>query len=146
MGRSTSTVTEPADLDTEAFLSAIEHRGRRADAAVLLEMMQRLTGYPPRLWRPGMAGFGTYHYHYESGHSGTSFRVGFAPRKANTVVYIMIGFMQQQDLLDRLGPHTTGKSCLYLKSLEAVDLDILEQLISRSLIEMERRYPTIPAD
>ena len=92
-----------------------------------------MTGEPPVLWGTSIVGFGTYHYRYESGHEGDSALVGFSPRKGNLVLYLVGGFADRhQKLLDKLGPHKTGKGCLYLKSLADIDLDVLRELVDRS--------------
>jgi hypothetical protein len=92
-----------------------------------------VTGEPPVLWGTSIVGFGTYHYRYESGREGDSALVGFSPRKGNLVLYLSGGFADRhQKLLDELGPHKTGKGCLYLKRLEAVDQALLRELIDRT--------------
>jgi hypothetical protein len=86
------------------------------------------------LWGTSIVGFGTYHYRYESGHEGDAPLVSFAARKAQLVLYLVGGFTDRhQKLLERLGPHKTGKGCLYLKGLADVDLDVLRELVDRSV-------------
>jgi hypothetical protein len=133
--------TQPTAADVEAFLAAIDPPARQADARAVAEIMQRVSGWPPRLWGPSIVGFGTYHYRYDSGREGDGPRIGFSPRKAALTLYIMGGFARQQDLMDRLGTHTTGKACLYLKRLSDVDLSVLEELVAESLAHMRRTYP-----
>jgi len=94
--------------------------------------MGRATGQPARMWAPSIVGFGAYDYRYESGREGDMAAVGFSPREASTTVYLVDGFEAYGELLDRLGPHTLGKSCLYLKDLATVDLTVLEELVRRS--------------
>jgi hypothetical protein len=120
--------------DVQAFLDAIPDDGRRADARALCELFAEVTGEPPVLWASSIVGFGTYDYRYESGHAGTAPLAGFAPRKAHVVVYLVGGFTDRHRLLlERLGPHRTGRSCLYLKRLADVDLDVLRELVTRSV-------------
>jgi Domain of unknown function (DU1801) len=124
-------VPTPADVD--AFIDAVPKEARRSDARALCELMSSVTGEPPVMWGPSVVGFGSYHYRYESGRTGDAPVAGFSPRKANLVVYLVGGFEDRYaKLLDRLGPHTTGKACLYLKRLADVDLDVLRQLVERS--------------
>jgi hypothetical protein len=124
----------PTPADVDAFLKAVPDEKRRADAHALLELMSSVTGEPPVMWGPSIVGFGSYHYRYESGRTGDSPLAGFSPRKANLVVYLVGGYEQRYPkLLEQLGPHKTGKSCLYLKRLGDVDLDVLRQLIERSM-------------
>lgn len=123
------------------FLTGIEPERRRRESAVIIEMLERLSGEKPTLWGPSIVGFGSYAYKYDSGHSGTACRIGFSPRKAALTIYIMSGYDNQSERLLRLGPHTIGKSCLYIKDLSRVDLEVLEQICSQSLAEMNKRYP-----
>ncbi len=130
-GRAPNKTTEN-DGDVEAFLASVPREDRRADARTMLELLGRVTGRPPRMWGPSIVGFGSYHYRYASGREGDAAAAGFSPRSASTTVYVMDGFDDYQELLGRLGPHSTGKSCLYLKSLGAVDLDVLEEILDAS--------------
>lgn len=135
MGKSAiKTVATAVDVST--FIDQVEHPERRADAKVLVELMTRLTGAPATMWGPSIIGFGRYHYRYDSGHEGDMCVAGFSPRKAELVVYLMPGFAEQTELLARLGRHRIGKSCLYIKRLADVDLAVLEQMITQSLVAM----------
>lgn len=100
--------------------------------------MQEITGEPPKMWGPTMIGFGEYRFKYESGREGDWFLSGFAPRKANLVLYIMGGFQGHEDLMAKLGKHKTGKSCLYVNKLEDIDLKVLRQLIQKSAAHVKR--------
>ena len=107
------------DADVTAHLDTVRSPVRRRDADTLVALMQRVTGQEPRMWAT-IIGFGQYHYRYASGREGDAPAAGFAPRKAH------------RDLLDRLGPHTTGVSCIYVKDLGEVDLGVLETIVARS--------------
>lgn len=131
----------PTPVDPSDFIAAVEHPTRRADAETLLDMMRRISGWEPRMWGPSMIGFGQYHYKYDSGHEGDAMRTGFSPRKANLVVYIMPGYTDYGEILDRLGKHKMGKSCLYINKLADVNLDVLEELIRAGLADMAKKYP-----
>ncbi|MEM7077215.1 MAG: DUF1801 domain-containing protein [Pseudomonadota bacterium] len=132
--------TQPHDADVSAYLDGLAHAGRREDAQILLGMMSEITGEPATLWGPSIIGFGRYHYVYESGREGDHFLTGFAPRKANMVVYIMPGFKPYGVLLDKLGKYKTGASCLYLGRLSGVDENVLRRLIARSVKDMRKKY------
>lgn len=123
-----------ADVDPEvrALIDAVENPVRRRDAETLLELMTRVTGQPARLAYSGIIGFGTYHYHYASGRQGDAPGAGFAPRKPSTTIYLNDGIAAHADELERLGPHTTGVGCLYVKDLDTVDLDVLERVVRSS--------------
>ena len=103
----------------------------------MVELIRRATGEEPRMWG-SIVGFGQYHYKYESGREGDTPAAGFSARKAATTVYVVDGVGAHAELLEQLGPHTTGVGCIYMKDLTTVDLDVLETIISRS-------YDTITA-
>ncbi|RMF31957.1 MAG: DUF1801 domain-containing protein [Bacteroidetes bacterium] len=131
--------TQPHDGDVDAFLRSIENPQRRQDAFTILQLMRDITGEEPRLWGPSIVGFGTYHYKYASGREGDWFRTGFSPRKQALTLYLM-GGVGDEDLWNRLGKYTTGKSCLYIKKLEDVDLDVLRKLIVKSIERLKELY------
>ncbi len=132
--------TTQNEADVNAFLDAVENPRRRADARQVLDLLQAVTGEPPKMWGSSIVGFGSYHYRYASGREGDWPVVGFSPRKQNLVIYIMPGFSDYGDLLGKLGKYRTGKSCLYVNKLDDVDLELLEQLVCESVKEMKRRY------
>ena len=133
--------TQPNDGDVEAFLNSVEDEKRRADAFVVLDLMRRVTGLEPEMWGGSIVGFGSYHYKYASGREGDWFKAGFSPRKQALTLYMMAGTSRHQDLYDRLGTFTTGKSCLYIKKLEDIDLDVLEKLVAASAAYVEETQP-----
>lgn len=136
--------TVPTDSSVDDFLTTQVLDIRRQDGHVLIEMMRRITGEEPVLWGENMVGFGSYHYKYESGREGESMLTGFSPRKAAMSIYIMPGFSAFGDLMGSLGKHKTGKSCLYIRNLADVDIDVLEELVRRSVTLMRERYPIAP--
>lgn len=125
--------TQPNDGDVDAFLASVEDDRRRRDAMAIREIMTRLSGTEARMWGSSIVGFGEYHYTNGSGKRASWMRTGFSPRKQALTVYIMDGFDSYEQLLDRLGPHSTGRACLYIRDLEKVDTATLETLISKSL-------------
>ncbi len=132
--------TQRNDGDVQAFLQSITHEKRREDSLAMLEIMQAITGEPPKMWGNSIVGFGDYHYKYESGREGDFFITGFSPRKQSLTLYIMAGFDRYNDLMARLGQYKTGKSCLYINRLEDVDPDVLKELIRESVQYMIKRY------
>ena len=124
----------------EDFINAVDNEQKRKDSWDMIALMKKITGSEPRMWGSSLVGFGSYHYKYESGREGDFFITGFSPRKAAFTVYIMPGFSEYADLMEQLGPYKTGKSCLYIKNLDVVDLGILEQIISKSVEDMRERY------
>lgn len=127
--------TVPTAASVPDYLGAIPDARRRADAQAVCDLMAEVTGAPAVLWGTSVVGFGERTLTIASGDSYPWMEVGFAPRKAATVVYLMDGFEERADLLDRLGPHTIGRSCLYLKRVGDVDLAVLEELIRASVQE-----------
>jgi hypothetical protein len=124
--------TTPNDQDVEEFLNAIEDERKRKDSFTILELMKQASGMEPKMWGSSIVGFGSYHYKYESGREGDAILAGFSPRKQNLTLYGMGGFEQFDDMLNKLGKHTTGKGCLYIKRLDDVDLPTLKSLIEQS--------------
>lgn len=123
--------TAPTDADPRAYLDTVPNERRRRDGLAMLDLMQDVTGEPAVMWGAGMVGFGTYHYTYASGREGDWFVVGFAPRAAALTLY---GIHHDDAYgvpadLSRLGPHTTGKGCVYIKDLSLVDCDELTRLV-----------------
>lgn len=133
--------TKPTTVSVASHLNTIEPDQRRKDCKALTAMMKRVTGAAPRMWGPSIVGFGRYHYKYASGHEGDSCVVGFASRKGDISVYLVPGLGGADALLGRLGRHTMGKACLYIKRLADVEMPVLEQLVERSVAETKRRYP-----
>jgi hypothetical protein len=129
-----------ADVDPEVrkLIDSVENPVRRRDAETLLELMTRATGQPARIAYSGLFGFGTYHYQYESGRQGDAPVAGFAPRKPATTICLNDGVAAHADVLEHLGPHTTGVGCLYVKDLEQVDLDALERVVRSSYEALTR--------
>jgi hypothetical protein len=117
--------------EVTAYLATVRSEKRRRDAETLLGLMRRVTGEEPRMWST-VVGFGQYHYRYASGREGDAPAAGFAARSAATTVYLSDGVGAHADLLTQLGPHTTGVGCVYLKSVDDIDLDVLEKIVRRS--------------
>ena len=126
--------------DVKAFLEGLEDEKRKADSIMALELMSGITKEEPKMWGGSIVGFGDYHYKYESGREGDFFKVGFSPRKQNLTLYIMPGFDRFEELMAQLGKYKTGKSCLYIKKIEDVDLDILKELVTESYGYMTKKY------
>lgn len=134
--------TQPNEKSVEQFLNEVEDPGKREDSFQILRWMKQITGEEPRIWGDSIVGFGSYHYKYDSGREGDWFLVGFSPRKQQFSLYIMAGFQRYEELLNQLGKHKTGKSCLYIKRLSDVDESVLKKLIQESVDYMRNKYPT----
>jgi len=126
--------THQTDASVQEFLAQVPDDQRREDAGRLCVMMQEITGEPPVMWGSSIVGFGAYHYRYASGHEGDSALAGFSPRRQALAIYLVGGFEDRhRRVLARLGPHKTGKGCLYIKRLDDVDHEALRELIDRSV-------------
>ena len=133
--------TKPTDISVAEFIAAVENPVRRADAETVLALLEEISGEPATMWGPSIIGFGKYHDRYDSGPEGDAPRIGFSPRKAQTVLYILGGFEGQDELLARLGKVKTSVACLYVNKLADVDMAVLREIAVRSLAENRKRYP-----
>ncbi len=123
------------------FLDAVAPERRRKDALALDHLFREVTGFTPVMWGPSLVGYGAYHYVYASGREGDFLATGFAPRKSALSLYIMPGYQDFGDLLDRLGKHKHGRSCLYINKLADVDLEVLAELIRAGLDGLGSYWP-----
>ena len=132
---------KPTEVSAADFIAAVENPKRRADAETLCALFEEISGEPPKMWGPSIIGFGRYHYRYASGHEGDAPRLGFSPRKAQTVVYVMSGFEGQEAMIARLGKVKTSVACLYVNRLDQIDLGVLREMAVASLAQMRELYP-----
>lgn len=130
--------TKRTKASVNTFLSTIKDEQVRVDCLKIAALMQKATGAEPAMWGPGIIGFGSYHYKYASGREGDWMLTGLSPRKANLTVYIMAGFAEYEELLAKLGKHSRGKSCLYIKRLSDVHVPTLRLLIQKSVNHLKR--------
>lgn len=139
--------TVPSEVAVADFIEGVEPASKREDAKVLLELFSRVTGEEPVMWGPSIIGFGSYHYKYDSGREGGSLRSGFSPRKAKHSLYLMGRYCDEATgkkvdaMLDRMGKHSTGASCVYVNKLADIDLDVLEEIVAECWEAMNRVYP-----
>ena len=137
--------TTVTDVAVDEYLSQVKPERRRVDAQRLDQIFREVSGFAPRMWGPSIVGYGRYHYRYESGREGDFLATGFAPRKANLVIYIMPGYTDFSAILARLGKHKIGKSCLYINKLDDIDLDVLKELIAAGIEDLGRHWPVEPS-
>lgn len=139
--------TKPTEASVESFIESVEPQAKREDAKVLDALFRKVTGEAPSMWGPSMIGYGSYHYKYESGREGDAMRTGFSPRKAKHSLYLMGRYCDEETgktvdaLLDKMGKHTTGASCVYVNKLADIDLGVLEEIIGICWDAMNRVYP-----
>jgi hypothetical protein len=133
--------TQENDASVDDYLNSVEDDKKREASFKVKELMEDVTGEEARMWGESIVGFGHYHYKYASGREGEWMITGFAPRKRNLTLYIMSGFEEYDDLLDKLGEHSTGKSCLYINKLEDINMDVLRELVNKSVQHMKETNP-----
>jgi hypothetical protein len=128
--------------NVEDFLNSVADEKKRQDSFTILELMKEATGEKPEMWGDSIVGFGSYPYKNTTKKENTWMLAGFSPRKQNLTLYIMSGFDEYGQLLGKLGKHSTGKSCLYIKKIEDVDTDVLKDLVRQSVEHMRKNNPT----
>ena len=129
--------TKPTNQSVEEFLNEVPEPERRADCFAVAKIMEEITGEKPKMWGPSIVGFGSYRYKYASGREGDWPEMGFSPRKKDLTLYIMMGFEKHADLMEKLGKHSTSKSCLYIKRLSDVHIPTLKKLIKIGLKDLK---------
>ncbi len=134
--------TRPTKLSVASFINSIEPAERRKDCRTLVKLMKDVTKASPKMWGSSIVGFGTYHYKYASGREGDFFLAGFSPRKNDLTLYVMAGFDRYPELMKKLGTYKTGRSCLYVKRLDDVDMKVLKRLVTGSVKYMRKAYPS----
>jgi hypothetical protein len=131
--------TKANEASVDDFL-AKANEATRADCNRIISLMEKISGEKPKMWGPAIVGFGQYHYKYESGREGDICKVGFSPRKGKLTLYVLAGIEGQAELLAKIGKHQAGKGCLYIKKVDDIDLDVLEQMIRKTLAYLENKY------
>lgn len=134
--------TAPPPQDPAAYIAALQSAQLRDDCQTLCALLEHVTGHKAAMWGSSIIGFGSYHYRYESGREGESMLAGFSPRQREMSIYLMGRIPDQAQLLDKLGKHRMGKACLYIKSLKDIDLDVLAELVAKSVEDLRKRYPS----
>ena len=132
--------TKPTKVSVASFIAQLADPAKRSDAKALVTLLREVTGEPAKMWGPSIIGFGTCHYKYESGREGDMPVAGFSPRQPATVIYIMTGARGSEALFAKLGKHTIGKNCLYIKKLADVDQAVLKTLLVKSIADIRSRY------
>jgi hypothetical protein len=131
--------TKPTKVSPAAFIKRVATDQQRRDCAELIAMMRAITGAPPKMWGPSIVGFGKYHYVYDSGREGDMLLTGFSPRKPSLVLYVGAA-LRDKRLMSKLGKCKTGGSCLYIKTLDDIDRDVLRRLLAASVKQTRKRY------
>lgn len=139
MAKNKTTETENSIVD---FINNIDDEAKRNDAFEIAKIMEEVTHFKPKLWGPSIIGFGSYHYKYASGREGDAPLVAFSPRKAAISLYIHTAPEKREELLSKLGKHKSAKGCIYIKKLSDIDIENLKSMISLSLENLKKLYPS----
>ncbi len=129
--------TKVNEASVDAFID-LQPADVASECRTIMKLMKKATGEEPKMWGASIVGYGRYHYKGASGREGEWMITGFSPRKTNLTVYILMGFEKEAALMKKLGKHTTGKSCLYIKNLADIDLKLLEELIVKGVKAMAK--------
>lgn len=132
--------TTPTSQSVDDFIASISDDQKRQDCIALKHLMSEITEEKPVMWGNSIVGFGEYHYKYDSGREGDMLMTGFSPRSQNISIYIIAGFKRYETLMETLGKHKTGKSCLYVKKLSDIDMDVLKELVAASFKHINDKY------
>ena len=133
--------TKPTGASVTNFINALADEQVRQDCRIIVDLMRAATKAEPEMWGSAIVGFGRYHYTYASGREADWMLTGFSPRKQNLTLYIMAGFEHYDELLAKLGKHTCGKACLYIKRLSDIHLPTLKKLVQASVKHMRASHP-----
>lgn len=134
--------TTETNVSTIDFINQLTDEPKRNDAFRLVEVFQNRTNLEPKMWGPSIIGFGSYHYKYASGHEGDAPLVAFSPRATAISLYLHLPAEQRESLLQKLGKTKSGKSCIYVKKLADINLDVLNELIDVSVNSLKQLYPS----
>jgi len=129
--------TQKTTDSVAAFIKSVEP-SRQSDCKAIIKLMRKATGSKPAMWGKSIIGFGNKHLKYASGRELDWFTIGFSPRKGDISLYVLMQSEDQSGLLKKLGPHKAGKGCLYIKSLEAIDQNVLCKLMDSTVKAMKK--------
>lgn len=132
--------TTETDSSVAAFIKKIPDAQRQQDALAIVEIMEKQSGFPAKMWGPAIIGFGSYHYVYDSGHEGDAPLVGFSPRKNEFALYLSSSFDKRDELLAQFGKHKSAKACVYIKKMEDIKVDVLKKMITASVKHVKAKY------
>lgn len=133
--------TIETDANVAEFLDKVKEDSKKADCKALLQILEKISGYPAKMWGPTIVGFGSYHYKYASGREGDAPRVAFSPRASSIALYLSAEFKDREKLLEIFGKCKPEKGCIHFKKLSDVKEDILEKMVKNHLNYIEKQYP-----
>ncbi len=134
--------TNETESSVSDFINSVDDEAKRNDAVELVKIMEKTSGFDAKMWGPSIIGFGSYHYKYASGHEGDAPLAAFSPRKAAISLYLHLPAEVREELLSKLGKHKSAKGCIYVKKLADIDVEILKKMVSISVKELQKQYPS----
>jgi nucleoid DNA-binding protein len=137
MAKNKTTENESSITD---FINTVTDDIKRNDSLRLVKLIEETTLLKAKMWGTAIIGFGSYHYKYESGREGDAPLVGFSPRKEAIALYLSSQFKDRAELLTKFGKHKTGKACIYIKKLDDVNINVLQEMVSNSLNYIKKKY------
>ncbi|HEY8897679.1 MAG TPA: DUF1801 domain-containing protein [Niastella sp.] len=141
MAKSTNKTTETQN-SVDDFLYAVADETKRSDSFKLKSLMEKHSGFKAKMWGTTIVGFGSYHYKYASGREGDAPLVGFSPRSKEISLYLYQEFTDREKLLQQLGKHRSGAGCVYIKTLQDINIEVLAKLITSSVSYLQKKYPS----
>lgn len=136
----TQNKTTETNNSVTAFINLVDDEQKRKDSLAIIKLLKKISGKEPKMWDPGIIGFGSYHYKYESGHEGDAPLLGFSPRKAAISLYIYSATEKNKSLLEKLGKFKMGKSCIYIKKLSDISEEVFNQIAANSIEHMRKKH------
>ncbi len=133
--------TTQTSISVDDFINSVKDETKRKDSFSLVHLIKNQTGLEPKMWGPGIVGFGSHHYKYESGREGDSPNVAFSPRASSIAIYLSGNFNDRETLLEKFGKHKTEKGCVHIKTLADIDKNILEKMIANHIKHIKAIYP-----
>ncbi len=133
--------TTSTSSSVDDFIHAIKDETKKKDCFDLIELIKKEIGLEPKMWGASIVGFDSYHYRYESGHEGDSPLVAFSPRAAAITLYLSGHFEKRDEYLEKLGKHKTDRGCIYIKTLDHINIEILKQMIINHIKHIRELYP-----
>ncbi len=132
--------TAPTGASVDEFVAQLVDSQQREDSRRLIALMEQISGHPPVMWGSSIIGFDSYHYRYETGREGDMCTLGFAPRARDLALYFVNGLTLYAHELENLGPHRAAKSCLYVRRLDGVDIDVLTRMLTHAYADITARH------
>lgn len=127
------------------FINSVSDKDKLNDSLILLKLFEQATGQKAKMWGTSIIGFGKYHYKSEKSSQEADWMLtGFSPRNQAISIYLLCGANEYSPFLEKLGKYkVSGRSCLYVKTLDDIDLNVLKKLIKQSFIDAKKKFGSI---